>query len=49
MDWLVERGFVKPETAAQARPLGVPIGMTCAALVIVSLLCGLIGIPLYVI
>ena len=49
MDWLVGRGLVKPETAAQFRPLGVPIGMTCAALVIVSLLCGLIGIPLYVI
>lgn len=49
MDWLVARNIVKPDVAGQVRPLGVPIGLTCAGLVIVSLLCGMMGITLYVV
>jgi hypothetical protein len=49
LDFLQSRNIVKPEQAAQIRPLGVPIGLTCAALVIVSLLLGLIGLNLWVI
>jgi hypothetical protein len=49
LDWLVARNIVTPELAAKSRPMGVPIGLACAALAIISLLCALLGIPLYVI
>lgn len=49
LDWLVARGVVKPELAARVSPLAVPIGLACAALVVVRLLSGLIGVNLYLI
>ncbi len=49
LDWLNGRGIVKNEFAAQVRPLGVPIGLACAALVVMSLLLALIGVNLRVI
>lgn len=49
MDWLVARNIVKPELAAKLKPFGVPIGLVCAALVIVSVLLSLIGLNLVVV
>ncbi|MBC7784530.1 MAG: hypothetical protein H7144_11895 [Burkholderiales bacterium] len=37
LDVLLTRGLVKQEMAAKIKPLGVPIGLTCAALVLLSL------------
>lgn len=49
LDWLAARGMVKPDLAAKIKPLGVPIGLGCAALVIVSVLLSLIGLNLVVV
>jgi hypothetical protein len=49
LDWLQARGLVKLKFAATIRPLGVPMGLACAALVVIKLLCGILGVPLYVI
>lgn len=48
VDWLVGRGIIKEPLAAQVRPLGVPIGLACAALVVVSLLFFLLGLNMVV-
>jgi hypothetical protein len=38
LDFLVAKGLVKEPIAAKIRPLGVPIGLACAALAVLSLL-----------
>jgi hypothetical protein len=48
-DWLVSRGIIKPDLAAKIKPFGVPIGLTCAALSILSLLLFFIGTSLVVV
>jgi hypothetical protein len=40
IDFLAARGIVKPEQVAQIKPLGVKIGLACAAIVVLSLLIG---------
>jgi hypothetical protein len=37
MDFLVAKGIVKPDLATKIKPLGIPIGLACGALVILSL------------
>jgi len=40
MDFLVAKGIVKPDLAAKIKPLGVPIGLACGALVILHVFIG---------
>jgi len=49
IDLLAARGIVKPDQVAKIKPLGVPIGLACAAAVILSLLLGLVGLNMVII
>jgi hypothetical protein len=49
IDMLAARGIVKPEQLAKVKPLGVPIGLACAAAVVLSLLLGMVGLNMVII
>jgi hypothetical protein len=49
IDFLAAKGIVKPQQVVKFKPLGVPIGLACAAAVILSLLLGMIGLHLVII
>ncbi|HEX3356044.1 MAG TPA: hypothetical protein VHS31_03595 [Tepidisphaeraceae bacterium] len=40
LDFLAAKGIVKPDQVAKIKPLGVPIGLACAAIVVLGFLIG---------